>query len=233
VLLLEGLPGESDDADLAEAMRRDGWSVLTITYRGTYGDAGNFSLTHALEDGAAAAQWLRSPEGGGAAGVDPARIVLVGYGLGGWIAALTTARDPALLGAALISASDVGGVWGKTPRAGLAAALDARMGGPDNRRPLQGAGPEFLADEAARNTLLWSFAEAAPGLRGRNLLVITPAGEGSADATTLADTLINEGETHVRLRRLGMDPSYSGARIALEADLLRWLENLPGAPDGL
>jgi pimeloyl-ACP methyl ester carboxylesterase len=37
VLLLHGLPGNEQNIDLAQSMRRAGWNVLTFHYRGSWG----------------------------------------------------------------------------------------------------------------------------------------------------------------------------------------------------
>lgn len=59
VLLLHGLPGNEQNIDLAQAVRRLGWNVLTIHYRGSWGGPGIFSFEHCLEDAAAALDWIR------------------------------------------------------------------------------------------------------------------------------------------------------------------------------
>ena len=42
VLLLHGLPGNEQNLDLAKSMRRAGWNVLTLHYRGSWGTPGPF-----------------------------------------------------------------------------------------------------------------------------------------------------------------------------------------------
>ena len=54
VVLLHGLPGNEQNLDLAQAIRRAGWNVLTLHYRGAWGSPGQFSLQHVLEDADAA-----------------------------------------------------------------------------------------------------------------------------------------------------------------------------------
>ena len=56
VLLLHGLPGNEQNLDLAQSMRRAGWNVLTLHYRGSWGSTGQFSLLHCLEDSEAAVE---------------------------------------------------------------------------------------------------------------------------------------------------------------------------------
>src|SRR3954462_11893092 len=54
MLLLHGLPGNERNLDLAQAVRRAGWNVLTFTYRGAWGSEGNFSISNAIDDAGAA-----------------------------------------------------------------------------------------------------------------------------------------------------------------------------------
>jgi uncharacterized protein len=61
VVLLHGLPGYEINGDLAQSIRRAGWNVLLFNYRGTWGSAGTFSQSSAIEDTAAVMRFLRDP----------------------------------------------------------------------------------------------------------------------------------------------------------------------------
>src|ERR1700749_3495896 len=76
VLLLHGLPGNEQNLDLAQAMRRAGWNVLTMHYRGSWGTPGVFPSGGVLEDADAALAWLREPQNAKAHGIDANRIVV-------------------------------------------------------------------------------------------------------------------------------------------------------------
>src|ERR1700721_1446167 len=54
IVLLHGFPGNEQNLDLAQAIRRAGWNVLTLHYRGSWGSPGKFSFSNALEDSDAA-----------------------------------------------------------------------------------------------------------------------------------------------------------------------------------
>src|SRR5947208_660286 len=82
VILMHGLPGNERNLDLAQAIRRCGWDVLTFTYRGAWGSPGDVSISHAMEDTAAALAFARSPEAV-KLGIDPRHIVLAGLSMGG------------------------------------------------------------------------------------------------------------------------------------------------------
>src|SRR5271154_1397645 len=50
VILLHGFPGYEQNMDLAQALRRDGWNVLAVHYRGAWGSEGSFSFKHCMQD---------------------------------------------------------------------------------------------------------------------------------------------------------------------------------------
>ena len=101
VILMHGLPGNERNLDLAQAIRRAGWDVLTFTYRGAWGSPGDFSINNAMEDTAAALEFARSPKGA-KFGIDPRHIVLAGHSMGGATAFMTAASARGLNGLILI-----------------------------------------------------------------------------------------------------------------------------------
>src|SRR3984885_6774023 len=77
VVLLHGFPGNERNLGLAQEIRRAGWDVLYFDYRGSWGSPGDFSFTHAIEDTAAAIDYLRSAQMAQILRLDPARIGLI------------------------------------------------------------------------------------------------------------------------------------------------------------
>jgi pimeloyl-ACP methyl ester carboxylesterase len=116
VLLLHGLPGNEQNIDLAQSLRRAGWNVLTLHYRGSWGSPGVFSFSHCLEDAAAAIEWLRKEGADRVPRIDPGRILVIGHSMGGFVAARIVAADSGLLGAGLISGVAVGPVFGASDK---------------------------------------------------------------------------------------------------------------------
>jgi pimeloyl-ACP methyl ester carboxylesterase len=102
-LLLHGLPGNEQNLDLAQAIRRAGWNVLTMHYRGSWGSPGAFSIAGAVDDAEAAMAFLHQPENAAKYGIDTRRILIGGHSMGGFAAAH---QDVA--GVVLINAWNVG-----------------------------------------------------------------------------------------------------------------------------
>src|SRR5690348_6082167 len=44
LVLMHGVPGNEKNLDLAQAVRRAGWNVITFNYRGSWGSPGKFSF---------------------------------------------------------------------------------------------------------------------------------------------------------------------------------------------
>jgi uncharacterized protein len=225
VLLLHGFPGNEKNLDLAYMLRRAGWNVLFPNYRGSWGSAGNFSFSNALEDSQAAVDFLRDPVNVKKYRIDPKRIVLVGHSMGGFMAAYTAAHDPGVSALCMIAAWNIGPTV-------LRAADNGRAGSFKDSSPrLAGTTPEGLMAEAKANGLKWNYVEYAEALKSRPVLVMEPNDRNREDNHAMVAALRNAGNTQVVEKYIETDHSFSDHRIALQAAILEWLQSLP-APVG-
>jgi len=226
VILLHGLPGNERNLDLAQEIRRAGWDVLYLDYRGSWGTPGDFSFTHAIEDVHAAISYLQSPDNARKLRLNPSRIVLLGHSVGGFLAVQTMAQDPSIRAAILISAVDLGGsVPSSYPTeyegkilAGVTRGLAAQ-----GLSPLSGCTAEGLARELLANAHRWRFADQAKALKDRSILILTSDDGFASGSSTLAATLQSAGDRKVALQHMATDHSYSDKRQALSESILRWL----------
>lgn len=227
VLLLHGLPGNEQNLDLAQAIRRDGWNVLTLHYRGSWGSGGRFSLANCIEDTHAALGWLRDQGTIDAYGLAPGKIVIMGHSMGGYMSARAAQDGEALMGVGLLAAWDIGFTAPfieKMGPKGWAAEYDDLPG------RVVGASPDSIAHEVIAHKD-WTFAAAAPALAKQPLLIVTAHDGGQGPALKLGEQVKALG-AEPTLVDFDTDHPFSDQRIALEAAVLRWLENLPGAPAG-
>jgi len=225
VLLLHGFPGNEQNLDLAQAMRRAGWNVLTLHYRGSWGTPGAFSFLHVLEDADAALAWLRSPAGR-AAGVDAGRIALIGHSMGGMATAYEAGRDRAIIGAGLISAAGMNLFRG--PKADMMKALGEEYGA-GRMHTLAGTSPEALYAEVAANPTLFTLNTYAAGAAGKPVLVVS-SDDGLKPVDDSFAAAIRTAGGSPREVHLATDHSYSDMRIGLATIVVDWLATLPGAP---
>ena len=220
VILMHGLPGNERNLDLAQAIRRGGWDVLTFTYRGAWGSPGDFSIGNAMEDTRAALEFARSPEGA-KYGIDGRHIVLAGHSMGGATAAMTAAGAEGLDGLILIDAWNIAGGTSKgaVSRDEMIQAFD------DFGNSLHGASPESVADEVIARRSEWDLRTAASRLTGFPILTVT-AKYGGAEENRATTAALRKANAHVTAIEMDTDHPFSDHRIALASTVIRWLQAL-------
>ena len=105
VILLHGIPGCERNLDLAQALRRAGFHVMTFHYSGSWGSDGSYSLMHNLEDAETVLDHILQDE---RYGFDKQHIYAVGHSLGGFVCGQLTAKRTEIKGAALLMPCDIG-----------------------------------------------------------------------------------------------------------------------------
>ena len=222
VVLFHGFPGNEQNLDLAQAIRRAGFTVLTLHYRGSWGSPGKFSFTNAMEDSDAALGFMRDPATVVKYNLDPRRIFVIGHSMGGMMTASATAHDPKVAGFVMISAWDIG-AGGKNFADPEFRKKQLEGDFAANVIPLNTT-PEALMDEMVANAAKWDFVDFAPALKSRPALILTADDGLTPDNQRLADALKAAGDPDVTEIHMATDHSYSDKRIALESVIVRWLE---------
>jgi pimeloyl-ACP methyl ester carboxylesterase len=225
LLLLHGLPGNEQNLDLAQAIRRAGWNVLTMHYRGSWGSPGTFSLAGAVEDAEAAMAFLRQPGNAAKYSIDPHRILIGGHSMGGFAAALYAGTHPDVAGVVLIDAWNVG-ADGKDLRAHpeKRAAATAEMGD-DFGNSLAGTDAAHLVEEVERHAEDWDLLTLAPALAAEPALVIGATYGGGAANKALADAIRAQRKGKLSSLTIDSDHSFADHRIALSAAVVGWLQH--------
>ena len=220
VVLLHGLPGNEKNLDLAQTIRRAGWTVVTFNYRGAWGSPGSFSFRGNLADARAVLAYIRQPEVAAKLQIDPGHLVIAGHSMGGWVTALTAAQDPGLKGAIMISAGDMGGLAYIPPAARLQTATE-------NMEALAGVTAQSMADEMATLKPGMTLSAAAPGLLKLPLLVLTSDDGLAGSSDTLVAAIRKGGGTRVQTVHVATDHGWNSARVRLASEILTWLATLP------
>ncbi|MBS1805980.1 MAG: alpha/beta hydrolase [Acidobacteria bacterium] len=219
IVICHGLPGNEKNLDLAQAVRRAGWNAVTFNYRGSWGSLGSFRFAQNLEDAEAVLAFLREPANAKKLGVDTTKIVLAGHSMGGWVTALTAARDRHLAGVILISAADMGKL-GEVPKDKRVALMA------DDMEALAGVTAESMAEEVSRNAKKWEFENAVDGLKEMPLLVLS-ANDGLAPQTdALVAAIRAKGGHDVKAVHQATDHGWSDRRIFLEGAVIEWIGQL-------
>jgi pimeloyl-ACP methyl ester carboxylesterase len=226
VILLHGLPGNERNLDLAQALRRVGWNVLTFTYRGAWGSPGTFTLANGYEDAEAALAFARS-EAGAKLGIDPRRIVLAGHSYGGGIAGVVAARHPDLLGLVLIDAANMGERGAMIAAGGDKARQEFAAGLDDLGNALAGTSPDAMAKEIAGFGARYDMLSGAEALRAMPILdVYATHGIRDPNAALVAGYK-KAGNQRVTGIEMDTDHGFADHRIALAQAIADWLSALP------
>lgn len=224
VILMHGLPGNERNLDLAQAIRRCGWDVLTFTYRGAWGSPGDFSIANSMDDTAAALAFARSPDAT-KLGIDPRQVVLAGHSMGGATAFMTAAGARGLDGLILIDAWNIakGTSKGAFNRSEMIAGFD------DFGNSLHGGKPSSVADEVIAKRSQWDLVAAAARIGRTPVLTINAKYGIGARNQPVTDALRKAG-ARVTEVTIDSDHSFSDHRLALAATVTRWLQRLAVKP---
>ncbi len=221
VVLLHGLPGNEKNLDLAQAIRRAGWAVVTFNYRGSWGSPGTFRFEHTLEDAEAALAYLRDPANAKALGVDTRRLVIMGHSMGGWVAANTAAHDKGLIGLVTFSAWDTANL---DPEATREKAMS------ENMESLAGVTAASMAQDVTITGPQHPMPKAAPGLVETPYVALTVDDDLKGDTDALVAAIGAQGGAKVITQHVATDHGWSDHRIALQATVIAWLQKLGGSP---
>jgi dipeptidyl aminopeptidase/acylaminoacyl peptidase len=180
VLFLHGFPGSEKSVDVQRALLARGVASLAPSFHGGWGSGGTYRFTTLVPQARAALRALRRLDF-----VDPRRVALYGFSMGGWTALNLAAEEPGLRGVAAVAPAGGPEIVGPGTRAFIAHL----------RRPLN-APPtgELLADFRR------ALAENDPAravARSRTPLLLV---HGEADATIPV-------EVSRRLARLAAGPA--------------------------
>lgn len=222
LLLLHGFPGNEQNLDLAQAARRAGWNVLSFHYHGSWGSPGAFSLGGAASDARAAVRFLLDPKTVPKYRIDPARIVVAGHSMGGFMAADAAATEPRVAGLVLIDA------WNIAETARSLATEQGRREWHDEAvgdlPPLAGTSEQALADEMIAGGARFDLPKRVAAYGKRPLLVLgAERGGGRAAEVALEAAARSAGNDRVAGQVMPTDHPFSDHRIALAAAMVDWL----------
>ena len=233
-ILFHGFPGNEQNLDLAQAMRRAGWAVVTFHYRGTWGSEGAFSFDGVVDDGVAVRDWIADRANADRLRLDPTRVVVVGHSMGGYVAASVCATAADLLGCALIAPWDLS--MDKALVAGQSAAERERTAATefdDVDGRIAGLTARGVVDALAEHGERWSLAAGAPGVARHNALIVLASRDADdCKALQLLPALKALHPEALRVETLQSDHSFNDQRIALESLVLNWLAALPAPTPG-
>lgn len=225
VLLLHGLPGYEHNGDLAQSIRRAGWNVLLFHYRGTWGTAGTFSQSSAIDDTAEAMRFLRDPANAAKYRMDSQRLVVIGHSFGGFLAGYEASHDPDVAGVAMIAAVNLGKINADPKQREIRIRRwETQL------HPVRGVTASELFTEAEQHVREWDYVQWAGALGTHPVLLVEADDQNRGDMEALAAALRQKSPPAFDHAVVATDHSFSDHRIALQAIVVEWLEKLPRRP---
>ncbi len=164
--------------DIADALTRSGIAVLRGDDRGvgkSTGDKTTFTIFDKADDVRTEVAWLR-----GHVGVDPKRIMLIGYSEGGLIAPMVAAKDPTIAAVITMAGPGVSGMEVARYQVEQAILKDLRIPESDREKEFSKQLAEALKDLTPHES---SFLKTDPEGYDRLVRCPTLVIQGAVDAT--------------------------------------------------
>ena len=214
VILLHGFPGYEQNIDLAQSLRRDGWNVLAMHYRGSWGSQGTFSFSHCIEDVSVMLADVTKPENVAKFHIDTKHLVVIGHSMGGFMTIAALAQHPELKAGVVITEGspvhDAAGFFGG-------------KADPADYAPLAGTSRAALQQDAKAHASAWTFAAFAAKIAPRPVLDIT-ANDGLRPSNEALVAALKQAGVPVTSTHFDTDHSFSDHRIALQTAIIKWLD---------
>jgi pimeloyl-ACP methyl ester carboxylesterase len=231
-VLFHGFPGFEQNLDIAQDLRAQGWNVLAMHYRGSWGVKGDFSFERSAEDADTQVSYVLDPQTAREYGIDTRRVIVIGHSMGGYMAASAAAHNKRVAEAVLISAWNIGAdyetrtLW--APAATPIQSVATGLAQDNNLLPLSGTSGAALAREIYEHRSTLNMTNLASAMASRPIFVITASDHEELQDRAFAEVLRKSGGTRVTEHHWDTDHSYSGVRADLSAAILKWTQaNLP------
>jgi pimeloyl-ACP methyl ester carboxylesterase len=231
VLNLHGTPGNEQNLDIAQTLRRAGYNVLSFHYRGSWGSPGKFTQAGGVDDSVAAVDFLEDPVVAARFHIDTKRIFVIGHSYGGFAAARVAAARSNIAGLLLIApwnpAQDI--PLFNVPPEKLAAAAHSIFDDDEGR--MGGYTDIDMAKEILAPGYDWRLETSAEGIKNLPILIVcakydTPDDQGAE----LVAALRHLHAADVTTITMDTDHPFSDHRIALQKEILSWLQQRTSRP---
>jgi pimeloyl-ACP methyl ester carboxylesterase len=147
--------------------------------------------------------------------IDPHHLVVIGHSMGGFLTIAALAQHPELKAGVVITegspSRDFADYFGPEPD-------------PADYAPLAGTSTAALLHEAKAHTTAWSFPTLAAKIAPRPVLDIS-ANDGLRASNEALVAALKQAGSPVTSTHFDTDHAFSDHRIALQAAILKWLDD--------
>lgn len=229
IILMHGFPGNELNYDLAYVFQRQGFNVFVFHYRGCWGSEGDYLWSNLVDDASSSIKFIRSNFAQDNFRIDPNKIVLIGYSMGGFAALLNTIMDDEIKYTVSISGFNAG-VFGELIESDK-TIYDYSMA---HMQPamdfVKCNSADILLNELITNKKEWNILNHLEKLSNKNLLVIGARFDSTTPLDIHHKPLISALKTanvkNVKEVILETEHSFSDKRIALARIISDWLSGI-------
>lgn len=228
VLLLHGFPGNENNFDIAHAIKRFGYNVAVIHYRGSWGSDGDFSILNSLQDVFATIDYVSEEKLANELNIDNKQIILIGHSMGGFLSLLASIRYPKIKNIASLAGFNFGFftdyILKKTQF--IETTMEFLSQG---TLILHGADGKKLYNEMLTNKDEWNLLKRLTEFTDKNILLVGAEFDYVAPIDLhhkpLVEGLTKVG-TNIKSDIYKCGHSFSSLRIKLTKEIIDWLKEI-------
>jgi predicted alpha/beta-fold hydrolase len=212
VIMLHGLPGNDNQFDIANSIRRTGRNVIYFNYRGSWGSQGDFLYSNSLEDVYGVIEHLSSLKNSTRLRIDTNAFVILGRSYGGGIALIEGSKNERIKKIIAISSMNAGSRFNPIQK------LSELKGWKDylNRQVMLNVNPNIFLQEMLDNKEKYNVVTYKNQLKNKKVLFI----ESSKNNQSWIGLLKN-----IDYKIMKSDHNFISNRIELTTVIVNWLNN--------
>lgn len=212
VIMLHGLPGNDNQFDIAQSIRRTGRNVIHFNYRGSWGSKGEFLYSNSLEDVNEVIKYLLIPENYKRLRIDINAFVLLGRSYGGGIALIQGSENEKVKKIIAISSMNAGSRFNPIKELSELSGWKNYL----DRQVMLNVNAMAFLREMLDNKEKYNVVTYKEQLKNKKVLII----EDTENNQSWISLLEN-----IDLKMIESDHSFISNRIELTNALIEWLNN--------
>ena len=211
IILLHGLPGNDNQFDIAQSLRRTGRNVIHFNYRGSWGSQGDFLYSNCLEDVNEVINYFTSKKVSEKLRINPKSLVVIGRSFGGGIALIQGSKNTHVKKIIAISSMNAGSEKHPIHHQNKYDRWIAYF----KKQIMLNITPAKFLQDVLENKKIYDVVSYKNQLKSKKVLII--------EDTDNNQHWIQQLE-NVELNRFDSDHNFISNRIKLTKDIIDWLD---------
>ena len=212
VIMTHGLPGNDNQFDIAQSLRRTGRNVIHFNYRGSWGSDGDFLYSNCLEDVNEVIKHLSNEENSKKLRIDTNAIVILGRSYGGGIGLIQGSKNERVKKIIAISSMNAGSETHPIHDVSKLSRWKEYL----NKQVMLKVSPTVFLQEIFANKEKYNVLSYKEQLKKKKVLLI----EDTQNNQSWIKLLEN-----IDYKMIESDHNFISSRIELTNVLIEWLNN--------